>query len=120
MSVTLDDVLYTKIGTKEACVGYESTTTTAAVSTSREGEIKIRSSVLISSVSCAVTMIGYYAFAYCKKLTNIIIPNTVKTLKKYCFESLCLTEPLILPSSITKVETWFINNWNSKSLVFCL
>ena len=41
MSVTIDDILYTKIGTNEACVGTEDGSQTA-VSTSREGEIKIK------------------------------------------------------------------------------
>ena len=118
MSTTVDGVLYTKIGTKEACVGYESKTT-PAVPTSAVGEINIASNVLIDGVSCIVTMLGFCAFSGCTKLTNIVIPNTLKTLKFCCFDRLYLTEPLILPSSITKVESDFLSNWHSKSLVFC-
>ena len=118
MSATVDGVLYTKIGTNEACVGTESTQKTA-VPTSTEGEIKIASKVPIGGVSCTVTMLGYWAFCQCSKLTNIIIPDTVKTLKKYCLGTLHLTEPLILPSSITKVESYFITNWAYTLLVFC-
>ena len=118
MSVTIDGILYTKIGTNEACVGTEDGSQ-QAVSTSREGEINILSSVLISSVTCVVTMLGRDAFFHCKKITNIIIPNTVNTLKYRSLGWLYLTAPLILPSSITKVESWFLCDWYSKSLIFC-
>ena len=119
MSTTVDRVIYTKIGTNEACVGYESgSTIDQAVPTTTEGEIKIQPKVTIDGDSRTVTMIGKYAFGWCQKLTNIIIPNTVKTLKRSCLDYLCLTEPLILPSSVTKAETWFLANWYSKSMTF--
>ena len=104
MSTTVDGVIYTKIGTNEACVGYESgSTTDQTVPTTTECVVKIQPKVTIDGVSCTVTMIGKYAFGWCQKLTNIIIPNTVKTLKEYCFNNFRVTEPVILPSSITKV-----------------
>lgn len=118
MSTTVDGVLYTKIGTNEACVGTEDGSK-KAVPEATVGEIKIASKVLIDGVSCTVTMLGWNAFFQCSKLTNIIIPNTVKTLKRYCLGNLYLTESLFLPSSITKVEYYFISNWASKLLVFC-
>ena len=118
MNATIDGILYTKIGTNEACVGKEDGSQ-EAVWTTREGVVKIRSKVLIAGVSCIVTMIGKKAFRKCQRITNIIIPNTVNTLKQQCFEELYLTEPLVIPSSVTNVESYFLFKWNSKTLIFC-
>ena len=119
MSVTIEEVLYTRIGTTStACVGTEDGSK-YAVSTSKSGEITILPSVPIDGICCTVTMIGKYAFFQCKGVTKITLPNTVTTLKFGCFENLYLTEPLILPSSVTTVESCFINSWYSHSLVFC-
>ena len=118
MNVTVDNVFYTRIGANEACVGTEDGSK-RAVSTSTTGEIKILPSVPLDTIYCVVTMIGKNAFLACKKLTKISIPNTVKILKDSCLGSLELTEPLIFPQSIEKVETWFLSFWASNSLIFC-
>ena len=118
VTATIGEVLYTKIGTNEACVGTEDGKT-YAVSQKIEGIVTIPPSVLIEGVSCTVTTVGKRAFTSCASLSGIILPNTIKTLKSYCFETLFLSEPLIIPASVTKVETQFINGWYSNSLVFC-
>ena len=118
MSVTIDDVLYTKIENYEACVGKKDSHENA-VSRSKEGIIKIPSSVLISGSYYTVTMIGQGAFYCCEKITGIIIPNTVKTLKYECLECLYLKEHLIIPRSVTKIESNFLDSWYSKALIFC-
>ena len=89
-----------------------------AVSSSFVGEAVILSHVTINNIYCIVTMIGKTAFYYCSKLTNIVIPNTINTLKYMCFRNLNL-DTLIIPSSVKIVESWFINNWGPKILVFC-
>ena len=58
-------------------------------------------------------------FIVAKKITGIIIPNTVKTLKYECLECLYLKEPLIIPRSVTKIESNFLDSWYSKALIFC-
>ena len=118
MSATIDGIYYSKIGTNEACLG-KTDMWYVALSTSTTGVVNIPSRVLISAISCIVTTIGWGAFEACKKITNIIIPNTVTTLKQECLDDLCLTEPIIIPSSVTRVESYFLDNWGSKSIVFC-
>ena len=119
MSETIKEVLYTRIGeTSEACVGTEDGSKTA-VSTTKEGEIRILPRVLIGSNRCIVTTIGRSAFDGCTKLTNIIIPSTVTTIKYFALRNLYLKEPLFIPSSVTTVESHFIDLWYSKTLVFC-
>ena len=82
MSVTKDNILYTRIGTsKEACVGTVDNTA-IAVSKSFVGEVVILSHVTIDDIYCKVTTIGRYAFNQCKKVTNIVIPDTVTFLKQ--------------------------------------
>ena len=119
MSETFDDILYTRINeTNTACVGTIDGTQ-YAIPSSKKGEIKIRSYVLISGVECKVTTIGRKAFYGCVNVTNIIIPKTVTTLLFYSFKNIYLTKPLVLSSSITSVETNFIDDWFSNSLLFC-
>ena len=119
MSVTINDVLYTRIGTTNtARVGTEDGSK-YAVSKSKTGEIYIFPYVQIEGIKCTVGEIGKYAFYCCKSITSIIIPSTIKTLKTRCFCAIALTKPLIIPSSVTTVETFFIDGWSPSLLIFC-
>ena len=119
MSITKDKVLYSRIReTNEACVGTEDGSKNA-VSTDFVGEVIILSHVTIDNVYCTITSIGKNAFKVCKQVTNIVIPNTVTLLNDHCFWELSLTSPLIIPSSVTTVESWFINAWGPKAIIFC-
>ena len=119
MSITKDKVLYSRIReTNEACVGTEDGSKNA-VSTDFVGEVIILSHVTIDNVYCTVTTICYRAFSYCYQVANIVIPNTVTLLRKSSFWNLNLTSPLIIPSSVTTVESFFINNWGPKAIIFC-
>ena len=119
MNVTIEDVLYTRIGkTNTACVGTEDGSKNA-VSDTKEGEVRILPYVPINGNVFKVTTVGKCAFYRCTKVTNIIIPNTVKLLKYYAFKGLSLKKTLILPSSIKTVEPNFIDDWYSQDIVFC-
>ena len=119
MSVVKEKVLYTRIEqTKEACVGRIDESKNA-ISRDFVGEVVILSRVFINGVYCTVTTLGRYAFDSCPGLTNVVIPNTVTLLKDSCFCRLNITNPIIIPSSVKTVESFFIDNWNPSSIIFC-
>ena len=119
MSISIGEVLYSRISLlSEACVGTEDGSM-HAVSETFVGEVIIMSHVTIDNIYCIVTTIGKGAFYKCPGLTNIIIPSTISLLKQSCFWLLQLTKPLILPSSVKTVETYFINSWGPNVLIFC-
>ena len=119
MSVTKNNILYTRIeSTNTACVGTENGSINA-VPSSFVGEVNILPNVLIDKIKCVVTVIGKYAFKDCAKITRITIPNTIKTLKIFAFRNISLESALIIPCSIVRVESWFIDYWKSYTVIFC-
>ena len=78
MSVTVNDVLYTRIGTTAtAMVGTGTEPQPNAVSASYDKEVKIEPFVTIDNIICTVTEISKWAFSGATKVLNIVIPNTV-------------------------------------------
>ena len=112
MSVTLNGITYSRIGTtNNASVG--------SVSKSIRGDVFIYPEVQINGANCIVTEIGSFSFSGCENITNIILPSTITTLRIGSFTSLNMTKPLIIPSSVVLVESWFVNVWSPSCVVFC-
>ena len=120
MSERFGGILYTRIGTScTAKVGDGSLNSPNAVSSDFEGEVAILPKVRINGVSCRVIEISKYALRKCSKVTNVIIPNTITTLRERCIGYLSLVTKIIIPSSVILVESYFINRMNPQSIIFC-
>ena len=120
MSVTVNNVLYTRIdSTNTARVGDGSGTYPNGVSSSYSGLINIRPLVSIDSITCTVIEIGQYALNGCSLVTDIILPNTITTLKFACIGNAPLLKRLVIPESVTKVETFFIADEPLEEIYFC-
>ena len=87
-------------------------------STDYSGVVTIPSTVTYDSTTYDVTVIGYSAFAYCKDLTRVNIPNSVKTLDNQAFRECRGLTSVTVPSSVTKIGTWtFLYCYSLKSFV---
>lgn len=64
----------------------------------------------------SVTNIGAYAFAGCSELTNVSLPMNLTTLGAYAFQSTKLNE-IRIPKTITTINAGLFNN--CKSLAIC-
>ena len=51
------------------------------------GQVFIPSTIVKDGKTYTVTAIGKHAFAFCPLLTNVEIPNTVKTIYDYAFQN---------------------------------
>ena len=51
-------------------------------------------------------------------ITSINIPNTVKTLRYNSFTSLSSLKKVVIPESVTSVETWFISSSGPENITF--
>ena len=82
----INDVLYTRIDlTATARVGDGSPSWPNAVSPLFSGVLVILPFVEIDSISCKVVEISDEALYGCSDITDIILPNTIETLKFECF-----------------------------------
>ena len=119
MSVTINSLLYTKIDSLTARVGYGYHREPNALPYTYSGEVKILSYVTIDSLALKVVEIGASAFYTCTLVTRIVIPNTVTTLKQWCFRKLTSLKEIIIPSSVTVVESYFITLFVPERIIFC-
>ena len=67
-------------------------------------EIEIPETVEIDGTTYTVTAIGDAAFAYCSKLTSVVIPNTVTDIGNQAFMDCANLTSLRLPNSITSIS----------------
>jgi hypothetical protein len=120
MNITIKDVLYTQIGsTYTARVGDGTTKRPNGVPKSYSGVVTIPPYVVINSVTFTVVEIGRSALLDCSNITEINLPNTITTLKQWCFGNLHLVKTIIIPASVTTVETFFIANMGPNEIYFC-
>lgn len=120
MSTIVNRVLYSRIGsTFTARVGNNTEIHTNGISKDYSGVVIVASSVVIGSITCKVVEIGIAALNDCQKVTDIILPNTITTLKDSCIGNNPLIKKIIIPSSVTKVETYFISDMKPDSIIFC-
>ena len=57
-----------------------------------------------------VTIIGSNAFAFCSNLTNIIIPNSVKTIDSLAFNSCTSLTDIVISESVTSIGAYTFQN----------
>lgn len=67
------------------------------------GTITIPSTVVIDGETYTVVRIGDYAFCFRYKITNVIIPNTVKSIGRYAFYHTGITS-IEIPNSVEVIE----------------
>lgn len=67
------------------------------------GDIIIPETVLFNDATYRVTSIGKYAFASCKKLTSITIPDSIKKIELRAFDHCSLTS-ITIPDSVNTIE----------------
>lgn len=60
-----------------------------------------------------VTGIGERAFFKCEKVTNIVVPNSVTTIKPYAFNTCTSLKSVVLPETIDKIENYVFQNSSS-------
>ena len=52
----------------------------------------------------AVTKIGEWAFSYCLRLENVIIPNSVTIINKGAFSNCKILKSVTIPDTVTTIE----------------
>ena len=67
------------------------------------GEVVIPESVVYEGKTYSVTSIGYEAFANCKKLTSVTIPNSVVSIDDYAFKRCESLKSITIPNSVTSI-----------------
>ena len=97
--------LYYKIlagGTNTLAVTYYSET--VASNNHVSGDVVIPSSVEHNNVTYSVTSIGSSAFAGCRSLTSVSIPNSVTSIESYAFSDCSGLTSVSIPNSVTSIE----------------
>ncbi|MDO4196695.1 MAG: leucine-rich repeat domain-containing protein [Prevotellaceae bacterium] len=67
------------------------------------GSVVIPSSITYGGVTYSVTSIGYYAFAGCKDLTSVTIPNSVTSIGERAFNGCSGLTSVTIPNSVTSI-----------------
>lgn len=71
------------------------------------GTVEIPETVTYNDVIYDVTSIGQYAFSYSKSLTDVIIPQSVKSIMSYAFSGCTLSTITIpIPNSVATIGDW--------------
>ena len=78
-----------------------------------KGKVEILPSVTIGGKKYSVTVIDYNAFDGATDVTNVMIPNSVTTIREYAFYNTGIKE-IKIPSSVEKIDKYAIGyRWNS-------
>lgn len=89
-------------------IGYElmSENNTAKVTSGNSsyvGDIVIPSTIVYQGSSYMVTEIGFQAFAYCKNLTSVSMPEGLTTIENSAFRACTKLTSVAIPSSVEKI-----------------
>lgn len=105
-TVTIRSIVYTLIDGRKAYVGKEGKVdgNGHTSGTNAEGEIFIPSTIFVNKSTFRVTTVSAYAFRH-SKITRVIIQDGIKTLCDRSFNECHYLEEVILPGSITLIET---------------
>ena len=69
------------------------------------GNVTIPQTVTSNNKSYTVRYIGYYAFKYCKDLTNVTIPNSVTAIAYEAFYNCSNITNITIPNSVTVIDS---------------
>ena len=95
----------------KAYVTYSTTYTPTSTSHSDySGDIIIPSEVTYGGKTYNVTGISQYAFAWCSKLTSVVIPNTVDYIPGYAFQYCTGLTSISIPNSVTEIGHYAFRN----------
>ena len=119
-STTINGVIYTRIGTTNTArvgndVMYDSSN---GVTDTFSGAVIVLPSVVIDSVTCTVVEIGTYALLSNYQITEIVLPNTIKTMGDGGIGDTSIKK-IVVPGSVTRVESWFLTNSLPSEIYFC-
>jgi hypothetical protein len=68
-----------------------------------KGDIVIPETVVYDGVTCSVTSIGEWVFAYSRGLTSVTIPNSVTSIGAYAFQECSGLTSITIPNSVTSI-----------------
>ena len=57
------------------------------------------------------------AFSYCRNMTSIILPNSVKTINDYCFSDCSSLSSITIPNSVKTINNYCFMNCSSLSSI---
>ena len=81
------------------------------------GDIVIPSSIVVDDTECFVTSIGDNAFAWCKGLTSMTIPNSVTSIGSYAFFCCSGLTSVTIPNSVTSIGDDAFSNCRSLTAI---
>lgn len=77
-----------------------------------------KSGTTFDDIPEGTTIIGHYAFNQ-RQMTSITIPNTVKTIGRYCFANMSALTTITIPNSVTFLgDNAFRTNVNIEEIIF--
>ena len=114
---TINNIKYSKIDSSTARVGDGSSNEPNAITSDYSGEVFILPRVSIDGKSYDVTEVGKDAFDYAYSVTNVHIPNTIKTLRVNSFGWM-KAKTFVIPESVTAVESYFIAEMAPDNITF--
>ena len=86
---------------------YDISGTTATVTRGDySGDIVIPESITYNNSKYSVTSIGDEAFAYCRSLTSVTIPNSMTSIGYRAFASCRSLTSITIPNSVTSIGDW--------------
>ena len=80
-------------------------------------EAVIPEAVTYKKKTYRITLIGGNAFAYCKNLTSVSIPNSVNRIGRYAFYGCENLRSVSIPNSVTSIGAYAISNCKSLTSV---
>ena len=98
----VDGIYYNKIDSNEVEVTFKGTSD-SQYSNDYSGSVIIPATVTYNGTTYSVTSIGYAAFEYCYRLTNINIPNSVTNIDRYAFRGCSSLTSINIPNSVTDI-----------------
>lgn len=120
-TVIVKHVTYSMIDNSTARTGTDEDTFPEpnAISKTFNGKVEVMPYVNIDGRTLTVVELGRFSFVRCSSIREIILPYTLKTLKRSCLNSLTVPK-IIIPASVEIVESYFLNNIaNVKNVTFC-
>ncbi len=76
-------------------------------------DINVQPTIRDQILNIPITEIGYRAFFECKKITYIVIPDSVTKIDSSAFGNCTGLTDILIPDSVTRIEEWTFNGCTS-------